>query len=322
VANHYLDPVVASPSPDPSPGGGGSDHQDPHASAQRRPEPATYRVDPLTGDVARIVASRQARPNLPSPACPFCPGGAEAPEPYQVRWFTNRWPSMPGDVCEVVLYSPDHDASLASLGVEQATAVVDLWARRSAALGSRPGIDYVLVFENRGAEVGATISHPHGQIYGFDVVPPPARAELDRPTAADGLGPRAPGGREVSRSGSWRAWVPWAAGWPYSLLVAPETAVPDLPSLDEVGRVGLAVLLVDVVGRLDRLFGAPMPFMLWFHQRPFDGGEWPGARLHLHVAPLLRASGTPRFVAAGELGSGVWFNPVDPVDAAAALRDA
>ena len=99
-------------------------------------------------------------------------------------------------------------------------------------------------------------------------------------------------------------------------------AVPDLPSLDDSGRAGLAALLVDLVGRLDRLFGAAMPFMLWFHQRPFDGGSWPDARLHVHVAPLLRARGTPRFVAAGELGSGVWFNPVDPVDAASALRDA
>jgi UDPglucose--hexose-1-phosphate uridylyltransferase len=65
-----------------------------------------------------------------------------------------------------------------------------------------------------------------------------------------------------------------------------------------------------------------MPFMLWFHQRPFDGGTWPAAWLHLHLAPLLRAPGTPRFVAAGELGSGVWFNPVEPADAAARLREA
>ena len=322
AASHYLDPVVAPPSPDASPGGGRSDHREPDAQADRRAEPAPYRVDPLTGDVVRIVAERQARPNLPSSACPFCPGGTEAPEPYQVHWFTNRWPAMPGDVCEVVLYSPDHAASFASLGVEQATAVVDLWARRSAALGSRPGIDYVLVFENRGAEVGATISHPHGQIYGFDVVPPPARAELDRPTAADGLGPRAPGGREVSRSGSWRAWVPWAAGWPYSLLVAPETAVPDLPSLDADGRRHLATVLVDALGRLDRLFAAPMPYLLWFHQRPFDGGAWPDAWLHAHIAPLLRGPATPRFVASGELGSGILFNPVDPDDAAEALRRA
>jgi UDPglucose--hexose-1-phosphate uridylyltransferase len=284
-----------------------------------------YRVDPLSGDVVRVVASRQHRPNQPldrrGDPCPFCPGGAEAPDPYRVRWFPNRWPSMPGDVCEVVLYSPDHQASLASLDLDQATAVVDLWAARTAALGARPDIAYVLVFENRGASVGATIAHPHGQIYGFDVVPPRAIVELGRPSGA-ALGPEAPGGRQVSRSGDWRAWVPWAAGWPYSLVVAPESPVPDLPSLAPAGRRQLAQVLGDSLSRLDRLFGEPMPYMMWFHQRPFDGRRWPEAWLHAHVAPLLRAPATPRFVASGELGGGILFNPVDPDDAAEALRHA
>ena len=286
----------------------------------------TYRVDPLSGDLVRVVASRQHRPNQPVEVrvdrCPFCPGGTEAPDPYRVRWFPNRWPSMPGDVCEVVLYSPDHQASFASLEPDHATAVVDLWATRTAALGARPDIAYVLVFENRGAQVGATISHPHGQIYGFDVVPPRALDELHRPSAAQALGPDAPGRRLISRTGDWRAWVPWAAGWPYSLVVAPEKPVPDLPSLDPGGRGELAQVLGDSLNRLDRLFGEPMPYMMWFHQRPFDGRPWPEAWLHAHVAPLLRAPATPRFVASGELGGGILFNPVDPDDAAAALRGA
>ena len=98
--------------------------------------------------------------------------------------------------------------------------------------------------------------------------------------------------------------------------------MPDLPSLDDEGRDGLGRLLVDVVGRLDRLFDAPMPFMLWFHQRPFDGDEWPTAHLHAHVTPLYRGPGVARYVAAAELGSGVWFNPVEPADAAERLRRA
>jgi UDPglucose--hexose-1-phosphate uridylyltransferase len=77
-----------------------------------------------------------------------------------------------------------------------------------------------------------------------------------------------------------------------------------------------------VLERLDRRFDAPMPYMLWIHQRPFDGGEWPSAWLHAHIAPIFRGPGTPRFVAAGELGSEVYFNPVDPERAAADLRDA
>jgi len=179
----------------------------------------------------------------------------------------------------------------------------------------------VLVFENRGPEVGATIAHPHGQIYAYDAVPPRARVELDRGDPTGALGPDAPGDRLVSRDGDWRAWVPWAATWPYELVVAPEQPVPDLPSLDERGRDELSTVLVDALGRLDRLFDEPMPYMLWFHQRPTDGDPWPAAWLHAHVVPINRSAGTPRFVAAAELGGQVYFNPVDPADAARALRD-
>jgi UDPglucose--hexose-1-phosphate uridylyltransferase len=104
--------------------------------------------------------------------------------------------------------------------------------------------------------------------------------------------------------------------------MAPHRHRPDLPALDDGARDGLAATLVDGLGRLDRLFDEPMPYMLWLHQRPCDGGDWPTAHLHVHVAPLHRSSGTQRFVAAGELGSGIFFNPVDPEEAAAALRDA
>lgn len=275
------------------------------------------RTDELTGVRTFVVDSRQDRPNLPSVGCPFCPGGLEAPDEYDVRWFTNRWPAMPNDRCEVVLYTSQHDATFWSLGVEGARKVVDLWAGRTAALGARPDVDYVLVFENRGAEVGATIAHPHGQIYAFDFVPDLPRKELLRGSL---LGE--PGDRLVSDAPGWRAWVPEAPMFPYAVRLAPDRPVADLPSLDDAGRDGLATLLVDVLERLDRLFDAETPYMLWIHQRPFDAGDWPGARLHVEIVTPWRATGVPRYVAAGELGSGVYFNPVAPEAAAQALRDA
>jgi UDPglucose--hexose-1-phosphate uridylyltransferase len=281
------------------------------------------RVDPLTGARVVIAGSRQARPNLPSAGCPFCVGGTEAPEPYDVKAFTNRWPTFPGGCSEVVLYSPDHDATFASLGVEGARSVVDLWAERTAALGGRPDVAYVLVFENRGTEVGATIPHPHGQIFALDQVPELPLRELDR--AAEHGCPLCgadPGTRLVSRVDGWRAEVPVAAAYPFALLVQPEDHLPDLPSLDGPSRQSLAEVLVDVTRRLDRLFDAPMPYMLWFHQRPTDGAAWPHAHLHAEIAPILRAPGVQRYVAGGELGTGMMINPVVPEDAAARLRDA
>ncbi|MEY2438210.1 MAG: UDPglucose--hexose-phosphate uridylyltransferase [Acidimicrobiaceae bacterium] len=281
------------------------------------------RTDPLTGAVVAVAASRQARPNQPVTGCPFCVGGLEAPEPYDVMAFPNRWPSFPDERCEVVLYAPEHDATFWSIGVDAALKVVDLWAERSAALGSRDDIAYVLVFENRGAAVGATIPHPHGQIYAYDAVPPAPADELAR-AEASGTCPLCaedPGDRLVSESGGWRAWVPRASMYPYGLVVAPIDHEPDLPSLSSESRLGLAEVLVDVLHRLDGLWDAPMPYMLWFHQRPFAAGGWPMAHLHLEIAVPLRAPGVQRYVAAGELGSGLFVNPVVPEAAARALRE-
>jgi UDPglucose--hexose-1-phosphate uridylyltransferase len=278
---------------------------------------ADLRVDPHSGALTFVVGSRQTRPNLPDELCPFCPGGIEAPEPYEVRWFPNRWPAMPDGRCEVILYTPRHDATFWELGADGAYRVVDLWAERSAALGARADVEYVLVFENRGPEVGSTITHPHGQIYAFDFVPELPLRELER-----GSRFTEPGERLVATAPGWRAWVPEAPIFPYVLALVPDDEVPDLPSLDSAGRRGLARMLVDVLERLDRLFAAQTPYMLWIHQRPFDGGAWPDARLHVEVVTPWRAAGVPRYVAAGELGSGVYFNPVVPEDAARALREA
>jgi UDPglucose--hexose-1-phosphate uridylyltransferase len=279
-------------------------------------------VDPVSGDLAYVVPARQGRPNLPSTGCPFCVGGLEAPEPYDVFAFPNRWPALPDGRAEVVLYTPDHDAAFWMLGRRGARKVVDLWAERTRLLGARDDVAYVLVFENRGPEVGATIAHPHGQIYAYDIVPPRPLVELQRadPTAFAAGAAGAVEERLVARHGGWRAWVPDAPVYPYELVVAPDEPVPDLPSLDEPGRDDLARVLVDVLARLDGLFDEAMPYMLWFHQRPFDGGDWPDVRVHLHLWPTHRAAGVPRFVAAAELGGAVYFSPVDPVVAAGQLR--
>src|SRR4026208_1438547 len=165
----------------------------PGSEAEAGTKPAGQRMDPCLGTVVHVVGDRQARPNLPSPGCPFCVGGLEAPDPYEVHRFPNRWPAMQGNRCEVVLYTPDHDATLWSLGVGGVRKVIDLWAERTTALGKRDDVDFVLVFENRGAEVGATIAHPHGQIYAFGFVPSVPLRELERGNVfgGPGGGPRA-----------------------------------------------------------------------------------------------------------------------------------
>jgi UDPglucose--hexose-1-phosphate uridylyltransferase len=112
--------------------------------------------------------------------------------------------------------------------------------------------------------------------------------------------------------------VPFASAWPYGLVVAPSDHVAGLPSLTDEARTGFATTLVDALGRYDRLFDAPVPYMLWVHQQPDEAA----VHLHVHVAPPWRGLSVMRYVAAAELGSGTLFNPMEPERAAAQLRGA
>jgi UDPglucose--hexose-1-phosphate uridylyltransferase len=274
------------------------------------------RVDPFLSTRVHYVGSRQRRPNLPVSGCPFCPGGLEAPEPYDVRWFTNRWPAMPGDRCEVVLYTPDHDATFPSLGPDGVVRVIDLWADRTAVLGARDDVESVLVFENRGAEVGATIAHPHGQIYAFDHVPERTQARLEASWRPD----PDPGDRLVVEHGGWRAVVPHSSPFPLALSVAPIDRRPDLLALSQDERRALAEVLVTVFDRLDRLFDRPLPYMMWLNQRPTVPAGFDDAWFNIEIVSPWRSAGVQRFIAAAEVATGEFFNPVVPEELAERLR--
>lgn len=274
------------------------------------------RVDPVLGTVVHVVGTRQARPNLPSTGCPFCVGGLEAPEPYDVHWFANRWPAMPDDRCEVVLYTSDHDASFFSLGTAGARKVIDLWAHRTETLGKRDDVDYVLVFENRGPDVGATIAHPHGQIYAYDHVPARQKRRLDGGWQPDVKAEQ----RIAVDHAEWIAAVPLAPTFPLAVDVAPKRRIPDLMAMNDADRDGLAAILVDVFDRLDRLYDQPIPYMMWLNQRPTVSGEYDDAWFNIEIVSPWRAAGVQRFIAAAEVASEEYFNPVIPEDVAARLR--
>lgn len=287
------------------------------------------RTDPVSGTVVHVVGTRQGRPNLPSTGCPFCVGGREAPEPYDVLSFPNRWPAMPDDRCEVVLYTPDHDATFASLGPAGARRVIDLWAERTEQLGARPDVDYVLVFENRGPDVGATIAHPHGQIYAYDHVPARQLTRL-----RNHWRPRPAPQREIVERDGWVAYVPEAPVFPIAVELAPVERVADLAALSGAQRDSLAAVLADLTGGLDLLFEQPLPYMMWINQRPTINADRAGALteavelaieaawLNIEIVSPWRAAGVPRFIAAAEVASDEYFNPVVPEEIAERLRAA
>jgi UDPglucose--hexose-1-phosphate uridylyltransferase len=279
---------------------------------------ADLRIDPLTGACVVVTPWRQQRPNLPEGMCPFCPGGLEAPGPYDVRHFQNRWPALPDGGHEVVLHSPDHDSSFPALGDDRSARVVELWSARTAALGAREDVAYVFIFENRGRMIGSTIDHPHSQVMAFGMIPPVPASELSAGHCDLCKDPE--DDLLVVRRAGWQAAVPWAPSWPYELLISPRDHVADLPTAGRELRAGLGAMLVEALTRVERLLGPGAPYMLWIHQRPASGDDWPAAHLHLHLAPALRAPGVARHLAAAEFGAGVFFDPVDPRQAAAQLR--
>jgi UDPglucose--hexose-1-phosphate uridylyltransferase len=236
--------------------------------------------------------------------------------------------------CEVVCFTADHDASFARLSPGRVRTVLEAWADRSAALGAMPGISQVYCFENRGEEIGVTLHHPHGQIYAYPFVTPRMRRMLEMAAAYQArtggnlfddltAAEVADGTRMVTRNEEWVAFVPVAARWPYEVMIFPTRRVPRITELDEAARDGFGELYLDVLHRLDALFGAPLPYIAAWHQAPVT--PWPGHdefALHLQVLSVRRAPGKLKYLAGSESGTGVWINDIMPETAARRLREA
>ncbi|UQA34446.1 galactose-1-phosphate uridylyltransferase [Streptomyces sp. HNA39] len=301
------------------------------------------RHDPLLGNAVAIASHRQGRTyHPPADACPLCPTRdgrlSEIPDShYDVAVFENRFPSLAGDSgrCEVVCFTSDHDASFADLTEEQAALVLAAWADRTAALAALDQVTQVFCFENRGAEIGVTLGHPHGQIYGYPFVTP--RTELMLRSAArhraehggnlfDDVVAREEkdGSRIVLATDDWIAHVPYAAHWPYEVHLHPRRRVPDLIALDEGARAEFPRVYLELLRRFDRIFGPgepPTPYISAWHQAPFGIAGREEFALHLELFTIRRTSGRLKFLAGSESGMGVFINDVPPEAAARRLRE-
>jgi UDPglucose--hexose-1-phosphate uridylyltransferase len=307
------------------------------------------RQDVLLGDSVAIASHRQGRTyHPPADECPLCPSQdgrlSEIPDSsYDVVVFENRFPSLAGDSgrCEVVCFTSDHNASFADLTEEQAGLVLDAWTDRTAELSHLPSVEQVFCFENRGAEIGVTLGHPHGQIYAYPFTTPRTALML-RSLAAH---KEATGGenlfdsvlerelaeeRVVLESEHWVAFVPYAAHWPYEVHLYPRRRVPDLLALDEAARTEFPKVYLELLRRFDRIFGEgepPTPYIAAWHQAPFgtldefDGVTRDDYALHLELFTIRRTSGKLKFLAGSESGMSVFINDVPPEAAAQRLRE-
>jgi UDPglucose--hexose-1-phosphate uridylyltransferase len=307
------------------------------------------RWDPLRGEWVLVSPSRSDRPwqgeveppqiHRPTdydPSCYLCPGNTRASgdtnQDYEHTFvFTNDFAALRPDtfagtwegdggllraegergICRVVCFSPRHDLHLGAMDPVDVRRVVDTWAGQTAELGA--SWRWIQVFENRGAAMGASNPHPHGQIWAGSALPREAaredrtqrvyREQHGSPLLVDVAAVETGSPRVVDATDAWLVVVPFWAVWPFETLVLPRAPVPRLPDLDDAHRDELAGVLVRLVRRYDALFGVPFPYSMGWHGAPFQPDAALDAwQVHAHVyPPLLRSASVRKFMVGYEL---------------------
>jgi len=297
---------------------------------------STLRFNELRGEEVVYAIQRQDRTFLPTAGhCPLCPSRpgqppTEIPFPsYEVVVFDNRFPAFeaPVGAAEVLVYTDDHNGSFGGLPPERAEAVMWAWRHRYEELGRRPEVQYVLIFENRGIEVGATLQHPHGQIYAYPFLPPVPGLERAADERLGGCAvctlaerERQEDVRVIHANADVLAYVPYAARWPYEVHVVMRAHRASLSGASAEELASLAEGLQTVARGYDALFSAPFPYVMVVHQAPTDGrGD---GHLHVEFYPPLRTAHKLKYLAGSEQGGGTFIVDALPEDTALALREA
>jgi UDPglucose--hexose-1-phosphate uridylyltransferase len=304
------------------------------------------RQNPLTGRWVLVSPHRTQRPWLgqiePQAApdlqvhdadCYLCPGnkranGATNPN-YEGPWaFQNDFPALllgsnadmeaqdlfraevVSGECRVICFSPNHSLTLPQLSKEQVRSVLDCWAAQSSELGTQ--YTWVQLFENKGAAMGCSNPHPHGQLWASSHVPDEPAIEDERQRAyfaetghsllTEVAAQEAGGPRVVIETPDWLVIVPWWAVWPFETLLMPRFSVQRIEHLNAAQRDGLADVLRELTARYDNLFGCPFPYSMGWHGAPYLPGDHSHWILHAHFyPPLLRSATVRKFMVGYEM---------------------
>ncbi len=313
---------------------------------------AELRYNPLMNDWVMVASNRQKRPAMDPGQCPFCPGSGRVPDAYDVLAYDNDFPVLslnPGPPtpapnisksapaygkCEVILYSSDHRASLPMLSVGHIRQLLDLWISRTRELQQDSRIHYIFLFENRGAEVGATMPHPHGQLYAYSYVPVVLEQELrasqeyyDREGTCllCDLNEQ----EEVSRdrllvsNDRFLSYTPYFTEYPFGTFITPRRHVSSLVEFSAEDLNELAWMLKAVSAGLDRIYQKPMPYMMAVHQAPVNVPfREESYHFHIEFYPLLYAPSKIKYRASSEIGAGAACNPTAVEETAPIFRQA
>lgn len=314
---------------------------------------AELRYNPLLNDWIMIASHRQNRPQMPKDWCPFCPGSGKVPDNYSVYKYDNDFPALsqtpaePDDVatdffkvkpaygkCEVVLYSPEHTKTLPELEVEHIKKLVDLWQERFLEIGKDKNIKYIFMFENKGEPVGVTMPHPHGQIYGYSVIPKRISEELSNSKKYFENTGRClicslldneinEDLRVITENEDFAVILPFFSDYPYGVYIISKKHIQNIAELNEKQKENFASILKDTTATLDALFDTSFPYMMCMYQNPVNGEDVHEFN-HFHVKfyPPMRSVDKQKFNASSETGAWANCNPTSPEEKAAELRSA
>lgn len=314
---------------------------------------AELRWHPLIKDWVMIASHRQGRPQMPKDWCPFCPGSGKVPEKYDVLKYDNDFPALsqnplvPDDVgndffkvkeaygkCEVILYSPLHTITLPELSEQHVRKLVDLWIERFVELSKDKKIKYIFIFENRGEVVGVTMPHPHGQIYGYSVIPKKIELELDscsqyynknkRCLICDMLKEEQKfKKRIIFENNSFSVVLPFFTEYPYGVYIISKNHKQNIAQFDNKEKDDLAKTIRETAGMLDCLFDNKFPYMMCMHQNPVNDIDT-SMFYHFHIEffPPMRSKTKQKFNASSETGVWAHCNPTSPEEKADELKEA
>ena len=316
---------------------------------------AELRFNPLINDWVMINSSRQSRPNMPKNYCPFCPGSGKVPDNYDVLKYDNDFPALsqnPPSVdsnigeselykakpmygkCEVILFSPEHESSICEFSREHIRQIIDLWVERFEEIRKDEKIKYIFIFENRGELVGVTQPHPHGQIYGYSVMPKKIELELEAFKShfaqtnccmfcEINKNEQDFSERVVYENQDFIVYVPYFAEYVYQVYIVSKAHKSNITQFGERERDNLALSFKMVTGMYDSLFDKKFPYMMCMHNAPVNSGEQ-DEYFHFHIEfyPPLRADDVQQFNASSETGVWAHCNPSSPEEKAGELREA
>jgi UDPglucose--hexose-1-phosphate uridylyltransferase len=323
--------------------------------AQPRPPIAQMRLDSLTGEWISFATTRNNRAHLPPVAqCPLCPSTkenlSEIPDLFDVVVFENKNPSFATKPhsdqatsavstleigatlesigrCEVVVFSSQHEGTLANQSLARIRTIIDVWADRTLELSKLQGVRQVFPFENRGEAIGVTLHHPHGQIYAYPYITPRTQKLVKAVEQHEGdlfqetLEFEEKSNRVLISGEHFVAYVPFAARWPIEIHLLPRRHVQNIAQLSDQERDELAEIYSRLLKSLDKIYDSPTPYISAWHQAPLvKGGE--AVRLQLQITSPRRATDKLKFLAGSESAMGAFIADVFPESTAQMLRNA